>query len=87
MGSLGFCEYLCDGCPVHWRGACGQFWYDSMSIIKSEPVVQRACEQIVVSLPEENPPVTSAYNQAWRSYWRRNDIWEFLKDVGRSTNP
>ena len=58
--------------------------YDSMSVIKSEATLKWVWEQIVVSLLEGDPRATDAYNRAWRSYWRRSDIWELLKEIDRN---
>lgn len=55
-----------------------------MSVINSEVALQRAWEQIVVSLPEEDPRAIEACNQQWRSSWRRTGIWKFLKDADRN---
>ena len=48
-----------------------RFWYGSQA-------VQRAWEVAAASFPEDDPRAAEAWGQAWRSYWRRCDLWEML---------
>ena len=50
----------------------------------SEAALQRAWEQIIVLLPKGDPRATDANDQALRSFWRKSDIWELVKETDRN---